>query len=289
MNRRYGALVALMLLTAACDDDPAAPVGQPLPPLQTASWHVHRADGSALPALVAHRTVEHGLEQTFLDSAHFAVRADGRWEQALYVERLLGHVRLSSEVLHDVGSWAVTDSGYTFVSDVRGARYHFVAAPGDSVSFGLRAAELPGVVVATLRRPRPAAALPAAWHAASVDGRALPGVLYHFPSETLNGVPLSVHIIADSARMDILPNGMYSHRVWVSEWHGEPNGPPRERRLHYLHGDHGQWTRTGSELQFESFWLQNHRMNGTVGSDGTVRVQHGFTPGDAIVPFVYAR
>jgi hypothetical protein len=76
--------------------------------------------------------------------------------------------------------------------------------------------------------------------------------------------------------------------VWASHWVGEPNGPPLKRTQRFVHGDHGVWTRRGEAIRFESEWLQNHRMTGTLGSV-TLEMRHGFTHGDPPVPVRYAR
>jgi hypothetical protein len=282
-------LAMLAALAAACDSAPAGPDPQPRPPLANASWHVHTAEGQPLPALVAHEQVNGLLQQTFLDSAHVSVTANGRWEQALFIQTLRGHERIAAVVLHDAGAWAATDSGYTFTSDLRGARYHLAGAPGDSFPLLLRAAELPGAIAASLRKERPGPYLSAAWAATHVNGQAMPGPLYLFDPDTLYGVPVSVHFIADSARLVILPNGRYRHSIWVSHWVGLPGGPPLERTLRLSHSDHGEWTRSGSGLEFESHYLQNHRMTGSFGEDGLLRMQHGFSHGDPPVPLVYGR
>jgi hypothetical protein len=137
--------------------------------------------------------------------------------------------------------------------------------------------------------PAPAPVVTASWHATHVHGLPLPDVLYLFDPDTLYGEPVSVHLIADSARLMIQPTGVYEHRVWVSHWVGAVGGPPLVRTAGFQHGDHGAWERTGAALSFESNYLQNHRMTGLIGADGVLRMQHGFSHGDPPAEVRYAR
>ena len=136
-------------------------------------------------------------------------------------------------------------------------------------------------------QPSPPPSLPGAWHATHVRGRALPDVMYLFDPTTLNGQDVSAHFVVDSAKLTLDSIGGYQHRLWVTQWLGEPGGPPLYPTLRFFHGDFGEWSRAGTELSFESHWLQHHTMTGTFGTDGVLRMRHGFSHGDPRVEFVY--
>ena len=136
-------------------------------------------------------------------------------------------------------------------------------------------------------RPTPQPTLPGAWGATHVRGRALPDVMYLFDPTTVDGQDVSAHFIVDSAKLTLDSIGGYQHRLWVTQWLGEPGGPPLYPTLRFFHGDFGEWSRAGTELSFESHWLQNHRMTGTFGTDGVLRMRHGFSHGDPRVEFLY--
>ena len=136
-------------------------------------------------------------------------------------------------------------------------------------------------------QPQP---LTGSWSVTHVRGSAMPGaVLYVFDPATVNGREVSVHVLVDSSRLVIEAGGRYQHQTWATEWVGEVGGPPVTPSVRWFHGDFGQWTRTGSALEFESEWLQNHRMTGTYADDGILRMQHGFSHGDSAVAFQYGR
>lgn len=134
----------------------------------------------------------------------------------------------------------------------------------------------------------PPVGIVAEWAATHVNGGAVPDVLYLFDPELLDGKLVSVHITLDSARLVIREDGRYEHRIWASHWVGEPGGPPLERTLRFVHGDHGFWTEVSDEFRFESDWLQNHRMTGALDASG-LAMRHGFTHGDPPVPVRYGR
>jgi hypothetical protein len=140
----------------------------------------------------------------------------------------------------------------------------------------------------TAPAPGPDAPLHGTWRALELDGQALPARMYHFDPELLHGVPVSVHLMLDSARLQLLPGGGYVHRVWMSEWHGEPDGPPKVRLLRHHHYDHGLWDVTGAAIHLESGWLQNHRIDGTAGA-AALHLKHGFSHGDEELPITYRR
>jgi hypothetical protein len=189
----------------------------------------------------------------------------------------------------DHGTVLATDSGHVLVSEQYGPRHYIPAASADSLRLLLRVDGIPGVAVSTLRRQPPPATPAGAWRAVGVNGSAVPGRLYLFDPTELNGQPVSVHFIVDSAKVSLHPTGRYTHQIWVGHWVGVVGGPPLVRTLGLMHGDHGQWMRSGDAIEFESHWLQNHRMSGAYGSDGQLRLEHGFSHGDEAAPFIYAR
>jgi hypothetical protein len=135
--------------------------------------------------------------------------------------------------------------------------------------------------------PRP---LTGMWSVTHVGGAAMPNaVLYLFDPATLNGQEVSVHWVVDSSQIVFEAGGGYEHRTWVTEWVGDVGGPPLVPAGRLFHGDFGAWTRHGALLEFESGWLQNHRMTGAYADDGVLRMQHGFTHGDSAVAFRYGR
>ena len=135
--------------------------------------------------------------------------------------------------------------------------------------------------------PPPPSAV-AEWKATHVAGVAVPGLLYLFDPDSINGQPVSVHIILDSAKLVVRGDGRYEHRIWASHWVGEPGGPPLERTVRFFHGDHGSWGGTSDALEFESEWLQNHRMTGALTPDA-LEMSHGFSHGDPPVAVRYGR
>jgi hypothetical protein len=283
---RRGLRVIVVGVLAACDGGLSAPAERQ--PLQPGTWHVHAAEGQALPALVGHAIVGGTLQQTFLDSATIAVSANGQWEQKAYARTWENLHVIEALTRVDHGSVAETDSGYVLVSAQYGPRHFIPLATSDSLKLLLRVDGIPGVAVSTLRRQPPAAGPVGTWRAASVNGSAVPGRLYLFDPTELYGQEVSVHFIVDSAKIALHPTGRYTHQIWVGHWVGEVGGPPLARTLGLFHGDHGAWTRTGAVLEFESQWLQNHRMTGSYGSDGVLRMEHGFSHGDETAPFAYA-
>ena len=128
-----------------------------------------------------------------------------------------------------------------------------------------------------------------AWAATHVLGLPMPGSMYVFDPDIVDGKAVSVHFVVDSSKLVIEPAGRYEHRVWVTQWLGDVGGPPVVPTLKFFHGDFGEWSRAGAQLSFESHWLMNHRMTGVLGTDGILHMQHGFSHGDPPVEFRYGR
>lgn len=158
--RRASTLIAL-LAVAACGDSPASlPPAPQLPPLQTGTWHLNLADGQVLPAMVAHRLFNGQLEQTFVDSSTLSVNADRTWQQRIYLKRaVFGQPASEMPVLH-LGTWAPTDTGYVFVSDIAGRDFVIHSPGADSLRVIQRLVDFDqaGFVVGEFRRTRPAMA-----------------------------------------------------------------------------------------------------------------------------------
>ncbi len=284
-----GVTAALIVsILVACGDAPTDP-STPLPPMEAGTWHVHSANGLALPALVAHGLDQGDLMQTFLDSLQLVVGADGRWEQRAWLAEFRAGLPTGHLTRQDAGAWVVTDTGYLFTSDVRDVRYVVRDPSVETLPLHLRAEGIPGVITATLQRTLPPAAPTGIWRGSSVHGRPLPDAIYVFDPTIVEGREVSVHLVVDSARFEVLANGRYVHRTWVSEWEGAVGGPPVALRGRYSSYDHGLWSRTGQALEFTSTWLQNHAMDGQLNAPGSLRVDHGLTHGDPPADFRYAR
>lgn len=117
---------ALVALLAACTGDPASP-----PPvrdtLPAGTYVLERADGQALPAVIAHeQPAGDGYVQTFADAATLTVTADGRWRQdaALRTVRFADGAVLGRPGLGDRGRWAALPGGggYLLASELQAWR-----------------------------------------------------------------------------------------------------------------------------------------------------------------------
>ena len=283
--------LTVVVASAACDNDVNSPVAlDPLPPLAAETWHVHTADGQALPALVAHGIVQGALEQTFLDSAQLRTTADGRWELRTWLQLFRAGELVNHVPRLDAGAWTVTDAGYQFTSDVRGPQFVLSQVPGTSITVSLQVEALPGVIVAALLRTPPPPTPTGAWLADAVHGRPIPDAIYVFDPFEENGRTISVHLVVDSIRLALHPTGKYRHRIWYTEWEGNPGGSWHTLRSRFALIDFGVWARTGDALELDSEWLQNHRMTGTfTATTQSLAMQHGLTHGDPPVAFRYRR
>ncbi|MBX3173700.1 MAG: hypothetical protein KF709_04775 [Gemmatimonadaceae bacterium] len=284
------ATAAVVFLASCTGDSPAGPPrSQPLPPLAAATWYVHAAEGQPLPALIAHRLVDGTLEQDFLDSATVEVRADSTWERRMWFQRYRAGATPVRVAQLEWGRWAVSDSGYLFTSDL-GVRSFVVArmTPGDSTVLPIRGSA-EGYVLATLRSVAPPPTMFGEYRVATVNGHPLPSAMYVFPDVEVDGRRFSTHYLVDSARLALHPNGQYQQGIYYSEWEGEPNGPPTTLLYRAYTGDFGTWTRSGTQLAFESGYLQNHRFSGNSEGPTGLALLHGLSHGDPPVPVTYAR
>lgn len=285
---RLFAAASALLLAACASDVPIAP-SEPLPPLETQRWYVQRADGQQLPALVAHGQVNGMLEQLFLDSAIVDIDAEGVWTRRFWMQRFRGGEPVGGEGSQLVGTWVATADVYRFVESTGGRSFEL---PG---SFGpLVVMNLPGVgtadrVVAELRKTPPAPGPVGAWSLSSIRDVPLPAAMYVFDDYMENGVQKSIHLIVDSASITLRANGTYRHRIDFTEWEGEPGGPPERVRFVWFANDYGSWVRQGTQLDFDSGWLQGLRMAGEFPVGGELRMWHGLSHGDEWVPVGYVR
>lgn len=282
---RVLALVTLGMGVSACADGPSGPEDDP--PFRHVQWHLQRVGGQPLPALVAETFVDELPARTFADSAVIEIRADGSWQETVYLRTWWSRQVVHSADAVDAGTWSATTAGYRFRSTVTGDSTLAVAVTADSVVLRRplgNDGDLP--FTASFRPSRPAPGLVAVWRATHVKGNALPAASYVFDPVLLDGGWGSSHFIVDSARISIQPTGDYVHQVYASEWSGSVGGGPTQLRARYRHDDHGQWQRTGSSLSLESGYLQNHRMTGSF-TNGVLRLHHGLTHGDEAVDFRY--
>lgn len=289
MPRRNSlAILAATLLTACSSDAPNAP-REPFPPLTSQRWYVQTADGQALPALVAHRVVDGSLEQLFLDSATVDVTQEGTWTRRFWMQRFLGGERVGAEYSQIVGTWAATREGYEFVSEPGGRRFALRGEARDAISLSLPGLGTHDVIVAALgRTPVPPGPL-GTWRLTAVHELPLPSTIYRFDNFEEDGVLKSIHLIADSARIVLHPNGTYTHRIDFSEWEGPNHGEATTFRYRWFASDFGSWTRSGLTLNFASGWIEGLRMQGEFAASGPLRMLHGISHEDEWVPWRYVR
>ncbi|HSG48667.1 MAG TPA: hypothetical protein VLA43_12680 [Longimicrobiales bacterium] len=127
------------------------------------------------------------------------------------------------------------------------------------------------------------------WVAQALRGAPLPAAIYVFDPDETYGYPASVHMVVDSAHLELQADGRYLHRIWVTEWEGDVGGPPHTVRYRWPLGDHGGWSRTDGSMRLESWYLQNLVMEGAYGAPGVLELRHGLTHGDPPAPFTYRR
>lgn len=283
-------LLQSVLLSAGCSSDrPLEPGPGSLPPLTPAVWQVHTADGAVLPALVAHQLLNGSvLEQTFLDSATIEIRADGTWIQRTWLQVYRGGAWYQNRARQELGTIVATSTGYRFVSDPYGLRFTLAPITADSVVANLRTDAIERVFVSTLRLSAPLRAPVGDWRANAVRNLPLPTVVYAFDSEEVDGRLVSVHLVADSAGLRLLPTGRYEHWISYSEWLGPVGGGPTERRFRWRWSDHGIWHQSGLMVSFESNYYQNHRMTGEFAVAGPLRVDHGLGHNEPLAAFRYS-
>lgn len=151
--------VLLSLGVAACDADgttnPPPGTGAPLVP---ATWHMHSADGDALPAVISDRIVGVAQERTMLDSATLVINGDLTYEQRYWIRVLVTGNLDRSEMVFDEGTYAAEGLGYRVTSDLRAREFSFVVpAIGDITTTEqmLFFANAPPLTTGTYRLARP--------------------------------------------------------------------------------------------------------------------------------------
>lgn len=289
--RRVRAAAALSLLSvAACGSDGTAPSAPaPLPPLASATWHVHEAEGQPLPALVAHRLEQGALVQDFLDSARVQVEASGRWTRSLWLSRYRAGLFETRVTGLEHGTWRADEAAYVFTAEGSGRTFTLATlTPGQVVRLPLRDAR-EGYIEATVRTVPPEAPIAGTYRVTQVRGADVPAAMHVFNDYPEDGRLLSIHYVVDSMRLVLRGNQRYEHVIHYAEWDGPNHGPPTRLRRRAVHQDFGVWQRDGTLLRFESAWWQNLRFAGTTYGPQAMELLHGLAHGDVAVPVRYAR
>lgn len=279
-----------LALLAACGSDAVAPSGpEPLPPLVTATWHVHEAEGQPLPALVAHRLEQGALVQDFLDSARVQVDASGTWTRSLWMSRFRAGLFETRVTGFEHGTWRADAAAYVFTAEASGRTFSLAAlTPGQVVRLPLRDVR-DGYIEATVRTVPPEAPIAGTYAVTHVRGTVVPAAMHVFNDYPEDGRLLSIHYVVDSTRLVLYANQRYEHVIHYAEWDGPNRGAPTRLRRRAVHQDFGVWQRDGTLLRFESAWWQNHRFSGTTYGPQSMELLHGLAHGDVAVPVRYAR
>lgn len=157
---RHLLLAALMSTgLAACGEsgttNPPPGGGAPLVP---ATWHMHTADGEALPAVISERIVGVAQERTMLDSSILVINDDFTYEQRYWIRVLVTGNLDRSEMVFDEGTYAPEGLGYRVISDLRAREFSFVVPTiGDITTTEqmLFFANAPPLTTGTYRLSRP--------------------------------------------------------------------------------------------------------------------------------------
>ncbi|MBA3853222.1 MAG: hypothetical protein C0503_02345 [Gemmatimonas sp.] len=293
-TRRLSLLLVAVIaavIAAACAETTAPIDPQPLPALEDQVWHVNVSDGQPLPALLGHRLAPGGiLEQDFLDSARFEIRADGSWEQLGWYQRYRSGQHYMWASTLNWGTWTATPTAYEFRRNT-GELLYTVAGPiGSELQMNLRYGGQSGVAVSQLRRTRPALDIYGRWRANALRDQPLPAA-YIVENGDYGEGPVSRHIVIDSAVVWLYPTGQYLQRIFHSEWEGAVDGPAERKLRELVEADYGFWNRNGLQLSLLSNWLENKTMLGEASANagGPLRLQHGITHGDEPAAFRYVR
>lgn len=274
---------------AACSSDTTNAPREPLPPLTDQRWYVQVAEGQPLPALIAHRLVDGSLEQVFLDSAIVEFTADGTWTRRFWMQRFFASELMGAEVSQVAGTWTATPDAYDLVVSPGGRRFALREAPREHAVLQLPGLGAHDVIVATIGSIAPAKGPFGSWRLTAVREQPLPSAIYVFDNYLEQGVLKSIHLVADSARIVLHPNGRYTHRIHFTEWEGAPGGPPATIRYVWQASDFGSFTRRGALLDLASGWLNGMRLAGEFAESGPLRMQHGISHGDEWVAWRYVR
>ena len=284
-------ILALATL-AACADDATVAGPALLPPLATATWYVHTSDGQPVPALLGHRTLPGNvLEQDFLDSATFAVTADGHWEHRGYVTRYRNQVPEGPAHVQDFGTWTATPDGYEFRRWTGQLLYTLSGEVGAELQINLRYSGQAGVTVSVLRPVAPPPQATGRYRAVAMAEEPLPRV-YTSDPEIDNGTTMvSQHVFIDSAVVELLSSRRYTQRIYYSVWEGPVHGAPQLKVGSFVHDDTGTWSQEQLSVAMISAQLQNHIILGERSAEptGLLRLHHGISHGDPPVVLDYGR
>lgn len=257
-------VIPCVVVMGACSSDGA--VGPedpslPVPTLRPGAWHLHAADGQALPALVAHRMLAGNvLEQSFADSSRLDVSANGQWEQRTWLRHYENLEFARTETVYDAGTWTRTgDQSYLFTSTVRSREFRIVSPLPAALRIVQPILTRPeaGLVDGTFRdTPRPVG-LASRWRATHVGDRPLPAVAASLPHDEYDGAPVSSHVVVDSVVVELHPTHRYRMTEWISWWIGPPSGGPAQRIYGTRHNDWGAWREIAGQVQFSSTLYAN--------------------------------
>lgn len=301
MHARRFLTLSLTFAVAACTGDTpgATGPGEPFPErppalLTDGSWALDQANGQALPAQVAQRTVNGEVERVYVDSAFLDVRADGRWTQRFHTRTVVNGVVTRRDHVEDAGFARREASHYRF-SSVSGSRS---ATVDNAEAARLEVTETlvlwvnpePTMTRYVPAQPtRPTDPAIETWRAIGGEAGPLPSIIYRFPDEPHAGAMTQYRV--DSAVITLRPDGRYTRRTWASEWYS----PDFRRGAAYtlvargLDYDHGTYVRTGAFIAFGSEWIENLSLSGEVLADGRLRMQQGLTPGDPLFALYFAK
>jgi hypothetical protein len=130
--RRTAFLAVALAGLAGCEDTGTTVI---LPPnLSAGRWYMHTANGDALPALIAERTIGLTAEETHIDSATIDVTSAGLWQQRIHLRILHAGVEDREETFYDEGTWTKEAVGFAFVSSVRSRSFSGTMQPGSALS-----------------------------------------------------------------------------------------------------------------------------------------------------------
>jgi len=285
-------LLFVLLLTACADAAPTGPDGVALPPLNASVWYAHASQDAALPAKVREVNLGGVIEADYVDSLRLEIAANGTWTKAAWHHRFRDGTLHHWAAHHESGVWEVRDDRYVFTNSDGEEAFVLSAAPTNGVELALRYTGATPAQAFTLRSSVTPPSFHGRWRAATLEGVALPAVLYHNLHEpTPGGGASSWALVVDSAVVILLANGRYLQHIYFSEFHGEAGEQPSELFHRFYAGDRGFWVRGDNQLQLESDWLEGHAMLGAVASTGAggLTLRHGITHGDEPALFLYHR
>lgn len=299
MLRRMIPLFVLGTALAACTEtSPVGPSPTPPPPaLQVGTFDLTRAEGQALPAYIAHRTVSGQLEQVYVDSARLIVTADGRFQQSIWTRTLRDGALSHRDNWIDAGAWRLAGQSYVFTSN-GGSRQLTVRTATQAV---LNVTETmvgwpqAGVVIGLYARrttppveepPQPQPVTETRFRATDAGGKPLSAIVIsekdtpHKDAETYSQL--------DSAWVVLRSNGTYERRAFYSTWYS-PNyvlGLGYIRLAFVRDYDRGTYVRASNgTLTLTSDYYQNRTATGMHLGD-RIRLTQDMSAGDPVRPTV---